>query len=215
MRCGDAKTAFKCTTRTKSGTTESRQFCRVLCMDPTDPTRVLRRTLVADRVEGSLASIAGDRSAKTGDYAYAFLQYLDIESAEHRRHLAETRERQPYDNIAFSSFRKNWSPHFRKLLWSRRRNRAPNSALENRRPVLPTSATISLSFNSKAIRNFFRTSLLVKGVSEQRRTWAPRSCLRWQATPRTRSSGCTTASSARSSITTGGSQSTVLFGASS
>jgi hypothetical protein len=45
----------------------------------TDASRAFRRSTIVDLIDGSLSVIAGGRSAKTGDYAYTFLQYLEIE----------------------------------------------------------------------------------------------------------------------------------------
>jgi hypothetical protein len=45
----------------------------------TDAARTFRRSAEIDISDGSLSLVAGGRSAKTGDYAYTFLQFLDIE----------------------------------------------------------------------------------------------------------------------------------------
>ncbi len=53
---------------------------RLIDDEPTsDAARVFRRTVELDISDGSLSVVAGGRSAKTGDYAYTFLQFLDIE----------------------------------------------------------------------------------------------------------------------------------------
>jgi len=48
----------------------------------TDGFRVIRRSTVIDLVDGSLSVVAGGRSDKTGDYAYTFLAYLEIEPVD-------------------------------------------------------------------------------------------------------------------------------------
>lgn len=53
---------------------------RVIDDEPTsDAARVFRRSVDLDISDGSLSLVAGGRSARTGDYAYTFLQFLDIE----------------------------------------------------------------------------------------------------------------------------------------
>jgi hypothetical protein len=48
----------------------------------TDAARVFRRSATLDITDGSLSLVAGGRSARTGDYAYTFLQFLDIEPVD-------------------------------------------------------------------------------------------------------------------------------------
>jgi hypothetical protein len=48
----------------------------------TDAARTFRRTAIVDIADGSLSLVAGGRSPRTGDYAYTFLQYLEIEPAD-------------------------------------------------------------------------------------------------------------------------------------
>jgi hypothetical protein len=48
----------------------------------TDAARTFRRSADLSITDGSLSLVAGGRSARTGDYAYTFLQYLDIEPIE-------------------------------------------------------------------------------------------------------------------------------------
>jgi hypothetical protein len=56
---------------------------KIIDDEPTsDANRVFRRSTVVDLVDGSLSVVAGGRSAKTGDYAYTFLAYLEIEPVD-------------------------------------------------------------------------------------------------------------------------------------
>jgi hypothetical protein len=48
----------------------------------TDAARTFRRSADLEITDGSLSLVAGGRSARTGDYAYTFLQFLDIEPIE-------------------------------------------------------------------------------------------------------------------------------------
>ncbi len=48
----------------------------------TDAEPTLERTVTLDITDGNLSMIVGGRSASTGDYAYTFLEYLDIEPVE-------------------------------------------------------------------------------------------------------------------------------------
>ena len=53
---------------------------RIIDDEPTtEAARVFRRSADLDIVDGSLFLVMGVRSARTGDYAYTFLQFLDIE----------------------------------------------------------------------------------------------------------------------------------------
>jgi hypothetical protein len=53
---------------------------RLIDDEPTsDAARTFRRSADLEITDGSLSLVAGGRSARTGDYAYTFLQFLDIE----------------------------------------------------------------------------------------------------------------------------------------
>ncbi len=47
----------------------------------TDAQPVITKTVTVDLTDGSLSFVVGGKSAKTGDYAYTFLDYIDIEPA--------------------------------------------------------------------------------------------------------------------------------------
>jgi hypothetical protein len=56
---------------------------RLVDDEPTsDAARAFRRSATLDITDGSLSLVAGGRSARTGDYAYTFLQFLDIEPVD-------------------------------------------------------------------------------------------------------------------------------------
>jgi hypothetical protein len=47
----------------------------------TDAAPTITKSITLDLVDGSLSFVVGGKSAKTGDYAYTFLGYIEIEPA--------------------------------------------------------------------------------------------------------------------------------------